>query len=374
MNNNQQVLVSVENIAPDNGTALTPFWVGFHNGEFDTYDRGRPASPGLERIAEDGNPEVFNQEFDLSGLGNAQAVVAGPNGPIVPGETGELLVDVSDPAEAGRYFNYAAMVLPSNDIFVANGNPTAHAIFDDRGRFLGADFVIAGQQVLDAGTEINDEIPENTAFFGQTEADTGVEENGVISLSEGFNPGGNILSTPRFSNADFTQPGYELARVRVFNAVTGEGADDTLRGTGKDDYLAGNEGDDTLFGRTGNDRIVGGEGNDRLFGQGGDDELIGGAGDDKLFGNAGDDILSGGAGNNILRDFSGDNTFVLSADGFADIRGFDDGDRISLGTSLQFSEVEITQSNRSAVISLEGQRVAIIRGVDATTLTESTFI
>ncbi|MGD1900574.1 MAG: spondin domain-containing protein [Phormidesmis sp.] len=374
MNSSQKVLVSVENIAPDNGTALTPFRVGFLYGEFDTYDRGRPASEGLERIAEDGNPEVFNEEFTLSGLGSAQAVVEGPNGPLTPGETGELLVDVSDPASAGRYFNYAAMILPSNDIFVANSNPTAHAIFDERGRFVGADFIIGGDAALDAGTEVNDEIPENTAFFGQETPDTGVEENGVIGLSEGFIPDGNILSTPQFSNADFTQPGYELARIRVFNAIEGEDGADRLRGTNKDDYIAGEGGNDRILGRNGNDRISGGAGDDVLVGQGGNDELTGGAGDDQVLGGAGDDILNGGAGNNILRDFSGDNTFVLSEEGFADVRGFDTGDRISLGADLQFTDLTITQTRNNTLIETAGQQIAVLRQVDANTITESVFI
>lgn len=50
------VKVSVENLGPAGGIFLTPVWVGFHDGSFDTYDLGSPASAGLERIAEDGNP------------------------------------------------------------------------------------------------------------------------------------------------------------------------------------------------------------------------------------------------------------------------------------------------------------------------------
>ncbi len=78
------------------------------------------------------------------------------------------------------------MVLPSNDIFVANDDQREHLVFDRRDRFRGADFIITGDEVLDAGTEVNDEIPENTAFFGQSVPDTGVEENGAIGISEGF--------------------------------------------------------------------------------------------------------------------------------------------------------------------------------------------
>lgn len=379
MNNNQQVLVSIENIAPDNGTALTPLWVGFHNGGFDTIDLGRPASEGVERIAEDGNAAVLNQEFAQSGLGSTQAVIPGPNGPITPGERAELLIEVEDAANQGRYFNYAAMVLPSNDIFVANDDQREHLVFDRKGRFLGADFMITGDEVLDAGTEINDEIPENTAFFGQTVADTGVEEDGVVSLSEGFIPGGNILSTPQFSNADFTQPGYQLARVRVFNAVIGRNSGETLRGTRKDDYIEGNGGRDTIRAGAGNDRVLGGRGNDALFGQNGDDELLGGAGNDKLRGGAGDDILGGGAGQNTLHGGKGNDIYVLSTEGFADIRGFELGgasrDRITLGTSdLQFSDISITQSGRSTLIAIDGQQVARLRGVNADLISESTFV
>ena len=372
--NSNQVLVSVENVAPNQGTALTPLWVGFHNGKFDTIDPGRPASEGVERIAEDGDAAFLNQEFVQSGLGSTQAVVAGPNGPITPGERGELLIDVTDPATAGRYLNYAAMLLPSNDFFVANDDPLEHEIFDERGRFIGADFIIKGEEVLDAGTEINDEIPANTAFFGQAVPDTGVEENGVIGRGEGFIPDGPVLSTPEFSNADFTQPNYSLARVRVFNAIVAEDSDDRLLGTRRDDYLSGNGGDDTLFGKGGDDRLLGGDGADFLFGQKGDDELIGEAGDDRLIGGRGDDILSGGAGNNFLRGGAGNDIFVLSSEGFADVRDFGEGDLLRLGSTLQFSELSITQNQRHTLIEVNGEQIARLRGVDASSITESLFI
>lgn len=370
---NRQILISVENIAPTGGTALTPFWVGLHNGNFDTLDQGRPASQGVERIAEDGNVEVLNQEFEQSGFGSVQGVVAGPQGPLLPGESGELLLDVSDPT-AARYLNYAAMVLPSNDFFVANDEQREHEIFDRKGRFVGADFIVAGEEVLDAGTEVSDEIPQNTAFFGQQVPDTGVEENGVIRPSEGFIPGGNILSSPDFSNADFTAAGYEIARVRVFNAIVGTDGADRLKGTRQDDYLAGKGSNDTIFAGWGNDRVVGDEGDDKLFGQGGDDELYGGEGDDLLKGGRGNDILDGGAGRNVLHGGSGDDIFVLSADGFADILRFDSGDRLSLGSSLQFSELQFSQERRDTLISAGNEQIARLHRVDASTITEATFV
>ncbi len=94
------------------------------------------------------------------------------------------------------------MIIPSNDAFVANGNPLAFPIFDSAGGFLGADFTVLGSQVLDAGTEVNDELPMNTAFFGQKAPDVGVPQGGVVSLHPGFLPpsAGRILADPRFAN------------------------------------------------------------------------------------------------------------------------------------------------------------------------------
>jgi uncharacterized protein (TIGR03382 family) len=76
--------------------------------------------------------------------------------------------------------------------------------------------------VWDAGTEVNDEIPENTAFLGQMMPDTGVDENGVIGLHAGFQGSqalggalGNILSSPQFAGGDFTIPGYPIARITI---------------------------------------------------------------------------------------------------------------------------------------------------------------
>ena len=214
-----EVTVTVENLAPDNGTLLTPLWVGFHDGTFDTYDRGRPASAGLESLAEDGNTSLISREFISSGAGLVDGTITAPGGatpgPIDIGETTSLTFTLDRSLASSRFFNYASMVLPSNDAFIANGNPEAFEIFDENGNFLGADFVVTGNQVLDAGTEVNDEAEDSTAFFGQSSPNTGTEENGVVGLHQGFEADGRILSEPRFANADFTADGYEVARITV---------------------------------------------------------------------------------------------------------------------------------------------------------------
>ncbi len=231
-----EVTVTIENLAPEAGTFLTPFWVGFHDGDFDVYDRGRPISPGLERLVEDGDTAPFSEEFLLSGDGSVDGTILGPEGiggPVDPGETITATFTIDANADTSQFFSYASMVIPSNDAFIANGNPLAHGLFDDNGNFVGVDFTVLGSQVLDGGTEVNDELVETTAFFSQSEPDTGEVENGVVTIHPGFIEGGRILSEDgtgenapaAFNNADFTAEGYEVARITVALADAPEVAD-----------------------------------------------------------------------------------------------------------------------------------------------------
>jgi hypothetical protein len=208
------VRVTVENLAPSQGTFLTPFWVGFHNGGFDLYNSGQAASTELERIAEDGDTAPLSSLFGSTAMGGVDGTLFGPAGVIAPGEMAMGQFTLAD-GMSNAYFSYASMVIPSNDAFVANGDPMAFNLFDGMGNFVGAEFIILGSMVLDAGTEVNDEIPMNTAFLGQMAPNVGVVENGVVHAHPGFISGGNILSDPRFMNADFTSANYRMARVRV---------------------------------------------------------------------------------------------------------------------------------------------------------------
>lgn len=206
------ITVIVENLSPQDGTLLTPMWVGFHDGGFDIYDIGVAATPGLERIAEDGNTAPLSGEFLGSGNGTVDGVVA-PGGPFNPGASAMMNFNIDGSLASSRYFSYTSMVIPSNDAFIGNGNPMAHEIFDAGGNFIGADFIVLGTAVRDAGTEVNDEIPANTAALGQAAPNTGVAEGGTVQVHGGFIPGGNILTA--IPAGDFTQSGYQVARIRV---------------------------------------------------------------------------------------------------------------------------------------------------------------
>lgn len=213
-----EVEVVIENVAPDNGVFLTPAWVGFHTGSFDSYDPGVAAAlfPGLEQLAEDGNNAPFSDFFAAEVPMGVQATIPGPGGPIFSGDRAILRFEL-DPTYH-RYFSYASMVIPSNDAFVANGNPLAHRVFDPNGNFTPVEIYVLGNEVNDAGTEVNDEVPANVAALAQAAPDTGVDENGVVGAHPGFLAGGNILAAR--PNGNFTRPGFRIAKVTVRAART----------------------------------------------------------------------------------------------------------------------------------------------------------
>lgn len=220
----QRVRVDITSNAPTGGVALTPVWVGFHNGSFDSYNGGTSSQEGLERIAEDGNASVLSSDF-LGGYtyidagasnrvmtsqtsGRVDGVLAAADGtppPIEPGEVTSGIFDL-DLAE-NQFFSYASMVLPSNDYYVANGNPTAHdlaSIFG--GGSISFDIGLANGGVNDAGTEINDfDTSAANGLFGlsggQGGPNEGADENGVNANVIG-DPFAGFLNTP--AGADLT--------------------------------------------------------------------------------------------------------------------------------------------------------------------------
>ena len=190
--------VSIANNAPVGGVYLTPLWVGFHDGSFDSYDGGTPSSPGLEQIAEDGNAAGISTEFATqTGGAGVDGSVAGL---LAPGATNSQSF-VIDSDSGNVYFSYVSMVLPSSDYYVANGNPFAHSIASllaNGGGSLSFNIGLPGT-VNDAGTEINNfwTSAGNGLFAG-----TGLEDGGQSGPNQGADENGvnaNVIGDP-FSN------------------------------------------------------------------------------------------------------------------------------------------------------------------------------
>ena len=117
------VTVRIENLAPADGTFLTPVWVGFHDGSFSVGRVGEAASPGLERIAEDGNTGPLAHEFLDDGSGSVEATIlsGGAIPPFAPGQSTTMTFELNPLQPGSRFLSFASMVIPSNDAFVTRG-------------------------------------------------------------------------------------------------------------------------------------------------------------------------------------------------------------------------------------------------------------
>ena len=213
--NAQRVRVEVENLQPADGFFFTPVWTGFHNGSFDLFNSGSAASAGLELIAEEGDFSVLSSEFAGSGTDGAVFSPGGfPGAPVF--DPGELSSAVFDIGPNDRYFSFASMVIPSNDAFFGNGDPLAYELFDANGNFNGPLTInILGEDIYDAGTEVNDTLGAAFSAIGGTSTD----ENGVVGLHPGLD---NFLGTETVAGTtigSIPTAGSPIARITVTQVV-----------------------------------------------------------------------------------------------------------------------------------------------------------
>lgn len=175
----QTVSVTFENLLPEGGTAFTPVFQAFHDGSFDLFDNGSPASFGLEQVAELGSTGDLAAEFAAAAPSGTSATSSG--GPVVGGGSVTTGFTITNPAD-NRYFSFASMVVPTNDLFIGNGNNLAYEVFDAAGSFNGPlTITLFGTNVYDAGTEVNN-ADNGAAFLAGIDATQGEVEGGNVSL------------------------------------------------------------------------------------------------------------------------------------------------------------------------------------------------
>ena len=102
--------VTITNLTP--GQTFTPQMVLTHTADFRMFEIGQPASIGLEELAEGGNPSSL---IDEAANDSIDAQVAGDL--LGPGET--VTVQVQGRRGRNAYLSVAAMLIPTNDTFMA---------------------------------------------------------------------------------------------------------------------------------------------------------------------------------------------------------------------------------------------------------------
>jgi len=135
---------------------LTPVAWSLADGQTGLFEAGRPASPGLEELAEDGSPATLVAAQGANAGAANTPLGAGAPGPIAAGQRYRFEVTAT---AAQRYLNLATMVVPSNDAFLALGERGV-ALLDAQGQPRSP---VAIQTDLDqalsawdAGTEANE--------------------------------------------------------------------------------------------------------------------------------------------------------------------------------------------------------------------------
>jgi Ca2+-binding RTX toxin-like protein len=212
----------------------------------------------------------------------------------------------------------------------------------------------------------------------------GVQVGKTTEVANGNDLADQKISAP--ANVEFDQVNFYYAwdigngieaapLIEVVDDITGILASvvgTVQNGTNGNDTLTGNAGNDTLIGGNGNDTLTGNAGNDTLIGGNGTDLLVGGAGDDLLDGGNGTDTLRGGLGNDTLTGGNGSDVFLFAAgEGTDTITDFKLGsDKIGLTDGLTFGQLSFVGSE----ISVGSEVLAVLSGVNTTTLTASNFV
>lgn len=160
---------------------LAPGGYASHEAPGLVFMPGTTASPGVEAMAEDGNPAILAAEIVATGGFRDGGIFAVPvgdenQGPLFPGRAYGFEVT----AVHGEYLSFVSMLVQSNDIFFAPP-PEGIALFPD-GEPLSGD--VTGMVMLwDAGTEVN-ERPGIGIFQAprQLAPNTGMDEMGMVRL------------------------------------------------------------------------------------------------------------------------------------------------------------------------------------------------
>jgi hypothetical protein len=151
------LIITITNVSQTRGALVTPFsslvWA-MHTDTVGLFVEGDPASPELEALAEDGDPDPFDAL--LGGLAEVglHDVVAGLQ---LPGESIQLVLETD---AAFPMLSFAAMVGQTNDAFLAVG-PAGVQLVDGLSLRSEDDIeadILAALTAWDAGTEAN-EVP-----------------------------------------------------------------------------------------------------------------------------------------------------------------------------------------------------------------------
>ena len=182
-----QVTVTIKNLVPANGVSFAPLRLGFNNGSFDAFNLGQVATAPIVSVTEGGSGSDW---FPAFAAADPTATLGSIAMALTPGQTRSSSFTVD--SAVNRYFTFASMVVPSNDLFIGNDDPMEYELFDTAGNLNITSIGVKAGEIWDAGSEAFD--PLNAAFLPT---------------------GTNALRTPQNSVV-----GFNFAELAAFNGLT----------------------------------------------------------------------------------------------------------------------------------------------------------
>jgi hypothetical protein len=184
--------VTVQNLAPANSISFAPLRVGFNAGTYDALNAGATAGAAIVSVAEGGSGSAWFPAFAAADPGAVLGtVVPNPAGALTPGLTGSAVFTFD--AALNPFFTFAAMVVPSNDFFIGNDNPTQYRLFNSTGQLVLNTIEQTARDIWDAGSEAFD--PANAAFLVVGNNAGRTPQNGVVNFNFAELTGFNGLTT-----------------------------------------------------------------------------------------------------------------------------------------------------------------------------------
>lgn len=223
---------------------------------------------------------------------------------------------------------------------------------------------------------LSENIAQNPGTFGFTDVTTPLIQNPTSDPTQFFfwddvhpttKGHGIFAGALRDSILGNINDSVNRVGTAAADRLVGFNGSDRLDGRGGADYLESNGGNDVLLGRSGADTLLGGNGKDQLTGGGGKDVQTGGAGKDQfIYGSATDgvDTITDFEVSKDLIDVRG----ILRRPNYTQPNRFDSYIKV-------VQSVGGTQVNVDTNGDLKGgfQPLAFLTGVEATTLTSSSF-
>ncbi len=183
--------ISITNLT--RGQSFTPVLLATHKTGPRIFTLGSPASDELATLAEDGDTSALSLKLKAT---NKTADIKTLPGLLDPGKTVTTTIKASKRA---RFLTMAAMLIPTNDAFVALKSIRLPS---------GKNVLSYYARAYDAGSEPNDELCINIPgpVCGGTGASPGVGGENFVHVHAGIHGDGDDVSSLNASTRDWNNP------------------------------------------------------------------------------------------------------------------------------------------------------------------------